>query len=71
MSALEPPSTGVVLKRHEGQTPGMHQSLLLEARFDVARFAAEVMVDSARMLPWLKPGAHRYRLGLDLADATP
>lgn len=70
VGALQPPSTGILLKRCEARTPGTHQSLLLEARFDTARFAAEVMLDAARALPWLKPGAQRYRLALDPADAA-
>jgi diaminopimelate dehydrogenase len=43
---------------------GSHQSLLLEARFDVAAFAARVMLDAARGLPQFRAGAHVYSLWL-------
>ena len=43
---------------------GSHQSLLLEARFDVVAFAARVMLDAARRLPQLRAGAHVYSLWL-------
>ena len=41
---------------------GAHPSLLREARFDVPTFAARVMLDAARRLSQLGPGAHRYSL---------
>jgi len=59
---------GIVLER-QGAPEGVHQrgphaSLLLEARFEVTAFAAQVMLDAARKLPALRHGAHRYALGL-------
>lgn len=60
VAELEPPASGMVLTRYGAGRSGTHESVLLEARFDVARFAARVMVDAARALPWLKPGAHLY-----------
>lgn len=55
---------GVVLDRRGNATHGPHQSLLLEARFDLTVFSARVMLDAARKLPRLRRGAHRYTLGL-------
>lgn len=69
VAALEPAASGIVLTRYGGGTSGSHQSLLLEARFDVARFAARVMLDAARALPWLKPGPHLYRPDGALTEA--
>ncbi len=62
VAALEVAGSGVVLERRGSGDTGAHQSLLLEARFEVATFAARVMLDAARRLPQLKPGAHRYSL---------
>jgi diaminopimelate dehydrogenase len=62
LSALETAGSGVVLQRYGTGDPGTHQSLLLEARFAVATFAANVMLDAARRLPRLRPGAHAYVL---------
>jgi len=65
LAAFEAAGSGIVLERRgtrrEGDA-GSHQSLLLEARFDVARFAARIMLDAARRLPLLKAGAHPYSL---------
>lgn len=55
---------GLVLERRALAPPGVHASLLLEARFELAAFAARVMLDAARRLPSLPHGAHRYTLGL-------
>lgn len=55
---------GVVLDRRGNASHGPHQSLLLEARFDVNAFSARVMLDAARKLPGLRRGAHRYAVGL-------
>lgn len=55
---------GVVLDRRGNATHGPHQSLLLEARFDLTAFSARVMLDAARKLPALRRHAHRYALGL-------
>jgi diaminopimelate dehydrogenase len=55
---------GMVLERRATAAAGEHQSLALDARFDAATFAARVMLDAARALPALPPGAHRYVPGL-------
>lgn len=55
---------GWVLERRSSEAAGTHASLLLEARFELAGFAARVMLDAARRLPTLRHGAHRYSLGL-------
>lgn len=70
VAALEPPASGTVLTRYGGALSGSRESLLLEARFDETRFAARVMVDAARALPWLKPGAHLYRPEGVVTEAT-
>jgi diaminopimelate dehydrogenase len=62
VSALEAEGRGVLLERRGTARSGAHQNLLLEARFDVPTFAARVMVDAARRIAWLGPGAHRYSL---------
>lgn len=53
---------GVVLERRGSAAHGPHQSLLFEARVDLAAFAARAMLDAARRLPDLRRGAHRYAL---------
>lgn len=53
---------GIVLERRGVASSGRHESLLLEARFDLAAFAAQVMLDGARKLPSLHHGAHRYTI---------
>lgn len=63
LAAVEAGGSGILLKRYGMGNAGAHQSLLLEARFDVATFAAHVMLDAARKLRQLKPGAHAYGLG--------
>lgn len=55
---------GLVLERSANAASGAHASLVLEARFDAIDFAARIMLDAARKLPRLPPGAHRYALGL-------
>jgi diaminopimelate dehydrogenase len=62
VAALEHASNGVVLERLGTARSGTHQNLLLEARFDIASFAARVMLDAARGLEDLQPGLHRYAL---------
>jgi diaminopimelate dehydrogenase len=47
-----------VPERHGSGGVTAHQMLLLEARFDVWRLAAQVMITAARALPNLPPGAH-------------
>ena len=55
---------GVVLERRSTARQGKHASLLLEARFDPATLSAQIMLDAARRIPLMSPGAHRYTLGL-------
>ncbi|MCD6734546.1 MAG: hypothetical protein LT103_13245 [Burkholderiaceae bacterium] len=62
VESLEHAARGVVLERLGTARGGAHQNLLFEARFDVATFAARVMLDAARRLASLRPGAHRYSL---------
>lgn len=65
LAAFDAAGSGIVLERRgTGGTgdAGSHQSLLLEARFDVATFAARIMLDAARRLSRLKAGAHPYSL---------
>lgn len=62
LAALEAAGSGIVLERRATATAGRHESLLLEARFDAAIFAARVMLDAARGLGQLVPGAHRHVL---------
>lgn len=53
---------GMVLERRSSEATGQHASLLIEARFELAAFAARVMLDAARTIPLLPHGAHRYAL---------
>jgi diaminopimelate dehydrogenase len=62
LAALEAAGSGIVLERRATATAGHHESLLLEARFDAPMFAARVMLDAARGLAQLAPGAHRHAL---------
>ena len=62
LAALEAAGSGIVLERRATATAGRHESLLLEARFDAANFAARVMLDAARGLAQLAPGAHHHAL---------
>lgn len=55
---------GVVLERRSTARQGKHASLLLEARFDPATLSAQIMLDAARRIPLMSPGAHRYTLGI-------
>lgn len=67
LAAFEAVGSGVVLERRGAGGAGgagSHPSLLLEARFDVAAFAARVMLDAVRRLPRLGAGAHTYSLWL-------
>lgn len=63
IAALEQEGHGIVLERRGTARSGAHQNLLLEGRFDVATFAARVMLDAALVVPRLPPGAHRYSFG--------
>jgi diaminopimelate dehydrogenase len=65
IAALEEEGHGCLLERRGTARSGAHQNLLLEARFDVATFAARVMLDASRRLWQLKPRAHRYSLWAD------
>ena len=62
LAALEAAGSGIVLERRATATAGRHESLLLEARFDAPTFAARMMLDAARSLAELAPGAHRHAL---------
>lgn len=62
IAALEEEGHGILLERRGVARSGAHQNLLLEGRFDTRTFAARVMLDAARRLPSLLPGAHRYSL---------
>lgn len=62
IGSLEQAAHGAVLERLGAGHGGAHQNLLLEARFDPASFAARAMLDAARRLGSLRPGAHRYSL---------
>lgn len=62
IAALEQEVNGVLLERRGSTASGAHQNLLFEARFEVATFAARAMLDAARRLGQLKPGAHVYTI---------
>ncbi|MCO6426689.1 NAD(P)-binding domain-containing protein [Nitrosomonas communis] len=62
IAALEEEGRGILLERTGTEQTGAHATLLLEGRFDMPAFSARVMVDAARRIPNLKPGAHRYAL---------
>jgi diaminopimelate dehydrogenase len=62
IAALEEEGRGILLERVGTERTGAHAALLLEGRFDVPTFTARVMVDAAKCIPSLKPGAHRYSL---------
>ncbi len=62
IAALEEEGRGILLERTGAERTGAHATLLLEGRFDVPTFAARVMLDAAKRIPGLKPGAHRYSL---------
>ncbi len=64
IAALEEQGHGILVQRHGTSGGSAHQTLLLEARFDPARFAARVMLDGARRLPGARPGAHVYDIGV-------
>lgn len=62
VAALESAGHGVLVERRGTAREGSHQNITFEARFDVATFAARVMVDAAARLPELPAGLHRYSL---------
>lgn len=57
---LEQEGHGIVLSRRGTLGGGIHDSLLLEGRFDLYAFSARIMLDAARRLPARKFGAHLY-----------
>jgi diaminopimelate dehydrogenase len=57
LAELESQNRGVTLERLTTSRGREHPHLLLEARFDEHRTAAEVMLAATRALPSLKPGA--------------
>ncbi len=60
VAELEQEGHGVVLSRLGTTGGGIHDSLLLEGRFDIHAFSARIMLDAARRLPGRKYGAHLY-----------
>ncbi len=60
IAALEEEGRGILLERTGTERTGAHATLLLEGRFDVPTFTARVMIDAAKRISSLKPGAHRY-----------
>lgn len=62
IAALEQAGHGVVFERRGPAGTAVHDTLLLEGRFDTVALAARVMLDAVRSLAWLKPGAHPYLL---------
>ena len=60
VASLEQEGHGIVMARRGTTGRGIHDSLLLEGRFDVHAFSARIMVDAAKGLRGLKPGAHLY-----------
>lgn len=60
LANLEQEGHGIVLSRHGTAGPGIHDSLLLEGRFDRYAFSARIMLDAARRLPARKFGAQLY-----------
>lgn len=55
---LEEAGRGLVMERRGESGRTGHQSLMLEARFDVTALTSEIMIAAARALPRLRPGAH-------------
>ena len=60
LAELEEKGHGIVLERHGTAGAAVHDTLLLEARFDASAFTARLMVDAARHAPRLAPGAWAY-----------
>jgi diaminopimelate dehydrogenase len=58
IAALEEEGAGIVLQRRGSAGSADHQLLLLEARFDRAALAAQVMVAAAQAIPGLRPGGY-------------
>ena len=60
IAALEEEGHGMVIERRGATGSAVHDTLLLEGRFDSAAFAARVMIDAARQIPRHRPGASVY-----------
>jgi diaminopimelate dehydrogenase len=60
ISTLEQRGHGVLLERAGTAGPGVHDTLLLEGRFDPTEFTARAMLDAARRLPGMPRGLQRY-----------
>ena len=60
IAALEEEGHGMVIERRGAAGSGVHDTLLLEGRFDSAAFAARIMIDAARQIPQHRPGAAVY-----------
>jgi diaminopimelate dehydrogenase len=58
LAALEAEGEGVLLERWGEAGAKAHQRLLIEARCDPPALAAQVMLATARAVPFLPPGAH-------------
>ena len=62
IAALEEHGHGIVIDRRGTAGSGVHDTLLLEGRFDSAAFAARIMIDAARQIPQRGAGAWTYTL---------
>jgi diaminopimelate dehydrogenase len=60
IAPLEEEGHGMVIERRGTTSSGVHDTLLLEGRFDSAVFAARIMIDAARQIPQHRPGASVY-----------
>lgn len=63
LTGLEASSGVVIERRCSAATAHQHAALSFDARFDLWDFAARVMLDAARAIVYLRPGAHRYAFG--------
>jgi diaminopimelate dehydrogenase len=62
IAALEEEGHGIVIDRRGTSGSAVHDTLLLEGRFDSAVFTARIMIDAARQIPQLRAGARTYAL---------
>ena len=60
IATLEEEGHGLVMERRATTARAIHDTLLFEARLDPVAFTARIMLDAARQLPGLRPGAHRW-----------
>lgn len=60
LADLEEEGQGILLELRGTSGAAVHDTLLLEARFSAAAFTARLMVDAARRVPRLRPGAWHY-----------